>query len=84
MSNRVESFRFEHHATILRVLKRHGPQTVHEMAAHCGLLAHQIGKRMCELQRQGLVVLVRVAGFVSVRSTPGGGHARVWRRGGAT
>jgi hypothetical protein len=47
----------DHHALIVAVLKRSGPLGVDGIAARCGLTGHAAGKRMKELERQGLIEL---------------------------
>ena len=51
----AKSFRGEHHAAILEAL-RHGPAGASGIAARCGLLAHQVNKRLHELAKVGRIV----------------------------
>jgi hypothetical protein len=51
----VKTFQGEHHAAILEALS-HGPAGASGIAARCGLLGHQIGKRINELARAGRIV----------------------------
>jgi predicted ArsR family transcriptional regulator len=49
------SFRGEHHTAILEALA-HGPAGASGIAARCGLLPHQINKRLNELAKAGRIV----------------------------
>jgi len=51
----AKSFRGEHHAAILEAL-RHGPAGASGIAARCGLLPHQVNKRLHELAKVGRIV----------------------------
>lgn len=51
----VHEFEGDHHAQILDAL-RLGPAGATEIAGRCGLGRDQVGKRLCELERGGLVV----------------------------
>jgi len=51
----VKAFAGEHHAAILEALS-HGPAGASGIAARCGLLPHQIGKRIAELAKAGKIV----------------------------
>ena len=53
-ASRVREFKGQHHRAILAAL-RLGPAGQSEIAARCGLLAHQVNKRLGELRRAGLV-----------------------------
>ena len=79
---RVREFGGEHHALILRVLREH-PEglTVHEVAAYCRLTAHEIGKRIAELDRaEKIDPVLKLDGTGTLtRPSPSGRHARVWR-----
>lgn len=46
----------DHHAMILQALQ-HGPAGKDGIAARIGLDGHRTGKRMCELERAGLIRL---------------------------
>jgi hypothetical protein len=46
----VKTFQGEHHAAILEALS-HGPAGASGIAARCGLLPHQVNKRIRELAR---------------------------------
>jgi predicted Rossmann fold nucleotide-binding protein DprA/Smf involved in DNA uptake len=52
----VHEFEADHHAQILEAL-RLGPAGATEIASRCGLGRDQVGKRLCELVRDGLVVI---------------------------
>jgi predicted ArsR family transcriptional regulator len=78
-ADRVAEFAGKQHDAILAALRDHGPSTAHEIAAHCGLEAHAVGKRMNELFVVGLVKTVADGkGDVMTRLTPSGRKARVW------
>lgn len=64
----------EHRARILDALAR-GPGGASQIAARCGLNAHQIGKRLSELSRAGKILLTGR----TVPSASGRGE-REWRR----
>lgn len=51
----VRSFRTQHHETILAVMRTSDDWTADEIAIHCHLDRHQIGRRLGELERHGLV-----------------------------
>lgn len=77
----VPNFAGEHHAVIVQALKDHGARglTVHEIAAYCRLDAHQLGRRMNELEKGRVVeVLKNPDGSEATRPTPAGRKARVW------
>ena len=78
----VPNFAGQHHAVIVQALKDHGGAglTVHEAAGYCRLTAHEIGKRMHELEA-GRVIETRTApdsDAVLTRPSPSGRQARVW------
>lgn len=75
---RVCEFAANHQGTIIGVLRTLGHLTVYEVAEHCGLTAHAIGKRMNELERAGAIRCARLDGALLTRSTPSGRQARVW------
>jgi len=70
----VRTFSGEHHAAILAALAL-GPAGASGIAARCGLLAHQIGKRIKELARAGQIVKTGR----TVKSTSGRGELE-WAR----
>jgi len=80
-AQRVRAFGGHHHALILGVLREY-PRglTVHEIAAHCRLTAHEVGKRIAELDRAELIdpVLSPDGSGTLTRPSPSGRHARVW------
>ena len=47
----------DHHALILAALRTHGPAGKSAIATRIGLDGHQVGKRMAEMERAGLIVL---------------------------
>jgi predicted ArsR family transcriptional regulator len=51
----VKTFAGEHHAAILEALS-HGPAGASGIAARCGLLGHQVNKRLTELAKAGRIV----------------------------
>lgn len=53
-ASEVKTFRGEHHAAILDALSQ-GPAGASGIAARCGLLAHQVNKRIHELAKYGLI-----------------------------
>ncbi len=69
----ARSFAGEHHTAILEALA-HGPAGASGIAARCGLLAHQVNKRITELAKAGRIV---ETGRV-VQSASGRGE-REWR-----
>lgn len=70
----ASGFAATHRAMILTVLEEYGPMTSYEIAANIpGLVAHQILKRLPELQRQGLIATTG-----ETRPT-GRTFSRVWR-----
>lgn len=79
---RVREFGGEHHALIIGVLRDY-PRglTVHEIAAHCRLTAHEVGKRIAELDRAEMIdpVLKPDGTGTLTRRSPAGRSARVWR-----
>lgn len=52
----VTDFEGDHHAQILEALML-GPAGATAIASRCGLGRDQVGKRLCELERRGLVVV---------------------------
>jgi len=52
---RVREFSGEHHRAILEAL-RAAPGGASSIADRCGLVAHQVGKRLHELAKAGLIV----------------------------
>ncbi|MGL4325825.1 MAG: MarR family transcriptional regulator [Beijerinckiaceae bacterium] len=83
----VREFAGGHHAQILDALAKHPDGlTAHEIAAFCQIDAHQVGKRINELEKAGRIENIIIAdgdspdGYtVLTRATPGGRQARVWR-----
>jgi hypothetical protein len=69
----VRAFSGEHHAAILAALAL-GPAGASGIAARCGLLPHQIGKRIHELAKSGQIV---TTGRTVVSSS--GRGEREWR-----
>jgi len=69
----TKTFRGEHHRLILEALAA-GPAGASGIAERCGLVAHQVNKRIHELAKAGSIV---EAGRV-VRSASGRGE-REWR-----
>jgi len=69
----VKTFAGEHHAAILEALS-HGPAGASGIAARCGLLGHQVNKRLTELAKAGRIVETGR----TVRSASGRGE-REWR-----
>lgn len=51
----AKTFRGEHHQAILEALAQ-GPAGASGIAARCGLVPHQIGKRLHELAKTGRIV----------------------------
>jgi predicted Rossmann fold nucleotide-binding protein DprA/Smf involved in DNA uptake len=51
----AKTFRGEHHAAILEALSQ-GPAGASGIAARCGLVPHQIGKRLHELAKCGRIL----------------------------
>lgn len=47
----------DHHGRILAALREHGPAGKSAIADRIGLDGHQVGKRMAEMQRAGLIAL---------------------------
>lgn len=75
---RVGEFGHVQHDTILRVLRHRGQLTAFEIAAFCALDAHEIGKRLGEMERAGLIHVVLNEGRIVMRLAPSGRQARVW------
>lgn len=85
-ARRVREFAAGHHALILEVLGQHPDGlTVHEVAAFCKLTAHEVGKRISELDRAEKIdpVLKADGTGTLTRPSPTGRHARVWTLKGA-
>ena len=76
---RVNEFAANHHAVIVLALKDHGPMTVHEISAKCGIDAHAVGKRMNELEQLGAAKVLWANGSMLTKPGPSGRQARVWR-----
>ena len=74
----VHEFAGGHNDIILAVLHERGPCTAHEIAAHCELEAHAIGKRLNEIERRNLARVLMCDGVEITRKTPSGRAARVW------
>jgi predicted ArsR family transcriptional regulator len=72
-ASRVREFKGQHHRAILAAL-RLGPAGQSEIADRCGLLAHQVNKRLGELRRAGLVETTG-----ETRPSASGRPERVWR-----
>lgn len=76
---RVNEFGGHQHELILSVLRANGPCTTFEVANHCYLDAHKVGKRMNELFEGGRIrVVLDGVGKPMTRKTPSGRSARVW------
>ena len=69
----AKTFRGEHHQAILEALA-HGPAGASGIAARCGLLAHQVNKRIHELAKCG-----RIAATGRVVTSASGRGEREWR-----
>jgi predicted Rossmann fold nucleotide-binding protein DprA/Smf involved in DNA uptake len=69
----ARSFAGEHHQAILEALA-HGPAGASGIAARCGLLPHQINKRLNELARAG-----RIVATGSVVESASGRGEREWK-----
>jgi predicted ArsR family transcriptional regulator len=69
----AKTFRGEHHAAILEALS-HGPAGASGIAAQCGLLGHQVNKRLTELAKAG-----RIAETGRVVTSASGRGEREWR-----
>lgn len=78
-AERVREFAESQHLTIKNVLRDHGPCTAFQIAEHCDLEAHAVGKRLKELADAGRIKTVTDGiGGVMTRATPSGRQARVW------
>lgn len=78
---RVREFAAGHHRTILQVLRNHpAGLTAYEIAQHCDLEPHAIGKRLGEMDRAEMIdpVLKPDGTGTLTRKTPSGRSARVW------
>lgn len=69
----AKSFRGEHHQAILEALA-HGPAGASGIASRCGLLAHQVNKRIHELAKCG-----RIAATGRIVTSASGRGEREWR-----
>jgi predicted Rossmann fold nucleotide-binding protein DprA/Smf involved in DNA uptake len=69
----AKTFRGEHHAAILEALAA-GPAGASGIAARCGLLGHQVNKRLGELAKAG-----RIAETGRVVTSASGRGEREWR-----
>ena len=69
----AKTFRGEHHAAILEALSQ-GPAGASGIAARCGLGPHQIGKRLHELAKCGLI-----SATGQIVSSASGRGEREWR-----
>jgi len=69
----AKTFRGEHHQAILDALA-HGPAGASGIAARCGLLAHQVNKRIHELVKCG-----RIAATGRVVTSASGRGEREWK-----
>lgn len=56
-ADRVREFKASQELIILSVLRKYGPTGASGVAANCELLAHQILKRLPELERNGEIEL---------------------------
>lgn len=64
---------------VLQVLQLHGDLTTHEIARHCMLTPHEIGKRLSELERATLAHrCVDGEGNPVKRKSPSGVGCTVW------
>jgi transcription initiation factor IIE alpha subunit len=70
---RVREFSGDHCRRVLEALEL-GPAGQTEIAARCGLLAHQVNKRLADLRRAGLVETTGER-----RLSASGRQERVWR-----
>ncbi len=70
---RVEEFAPSQHQTIIALLKEYGKQTPEQIAAHMGIDAYAVRKRLPELQRQGLALPTG-----ETAKTASGRSQRVW------
>lgn len=69
-----------HGQIILNVLARYEPLAPHEIAGYCNLAAHEIGRRMSELRRGGLIERATAPdGAPLVRETPRGRQSSAYR-----
>ena len=68
----AKTFRGEHHQAILDALA-HGPAGASGIAARCGLLAHQVNKRIHELAKCG-----RIAATGRIVTSASGRGEREW------
>lgn len=79
-AERVGEFAAGHHRKILAVLRRHPlGLTAYEIADHCDLEPHAIGKRLGEMERLHMIrQSLNEDGAELTRKTPSGRSARVW------
>ncbi len=77
-AERVRQFAQHHLELILAAIRGTDGLTVHEIADLIDLDAHAVGKRMAELQHDGLVYVVHHNGLSVTRQSPSGRQARVW------
>jgi len=78
-AGQVGEFGARHHSTILTALRQLGDGNAHEIAAHCGMLAHAVGKRLEEMRRLRTIEPVIEDGKHVTRRSPSGRSARVWK-----
>lgn len=71
---RVREFSGDHCRRVLDALEQ-GPAGQTEIAARCGLLPHQVNKRLADLRRRGVVEPTGER-----RLSASGRQERVWRR----
>lgn len=65
---RAERFAASHAGRIVAALDALGTATAHEIAAQAGLTVVQVDRRLCELERAGLVYVITQGGVPLVRS----------------
>lgn len=75
-ARRAAEFAASHAGRILEALRAHGPMTADEIARVVELLAHQVNKRLPELERAGLA---RPTG--ATRASAAGVPERIWEAG---
>lgn len=84
-ADRVREFADDHHDRICLVLKervdgvRVVGLTVHEIAAYVRLTAHEIGKRVSEIEGKRIAIVYGADGKELKRKGPTGRGCRVWR-----
>lgn len=74
-AERASSFASSHAAIVHAMLKKHGPQTPHEIASRVKLDSVQITRRLADLK--ALKMAEPIEG--ETRMTPSGCKARVWK-----